>query len=309
MKKIITLCVFFLLSLSQYGQSGSDSLYFKPLYQPEVKYIFKTVAGTTHTGYVIKETPKSVTLENRSINEKLELNKADIVSARPLEIKKPIKEEAFEENSHADTYLLSGSAFEFDDGGVVSNNHWLLLQNIDYSINKNFAFTTNAIAFVPFSLGIKCAFKLNTYNSVGGAIFGVGRLFGSNNGNPAFWASAMLLKYTHGTSNKNFTFSGGILGIRAQLISNSTTKAFINVPFVSAAYCNRFSQNVAVVAEAWYLPSTMSLIGGLGFKLIGDERYNWTFGCYSFIDNADNSFKLNLKTVPIPYIGIGRKFN
>jgi len=53
----------------------------------------------------------------------------------------------------------------------------------------------------------------------------------------------------------------------------------------------------------------MSLIGGLGIKLVGDERYSWTFGCYSFIDNTDNTFKLNLKTVPIPYIGIGRKFN
>jgi hypothetical protein len=318
MSRFIIAITFILLSLSQpvLGQQEADSATFKPQYIPGIKYVFKTSFGTTHTGYVTKETKDAILIEHRSIHGTMQLNKSDIISAKPMENIKQPEENSFGDNNHADSYMFSSSAFTFDEGGIVSRNHWLLMQNIDYSFTENFAFTTSAIAFLPYCFGLKGAFRMDDLNYAGGSVFAIGNIF-SNNQASVFGAYGLQARYTHGTSNNNFTFAAGLIGISNTWLPQPVSKPIVNVGFLSGAYCNRFSKRVAFIAEGWYFPSSLSVIngldlsfiGGIGIKLVGNDYYSWSFGCYSFLDTYDNNFRINRGSFPIPYVGIVRKFS
>lgn len=295
--------------MGMFSQNENDTLLFPLKYKKGQRYTFKTVAGTTHTGYVINETRDVVTIENRNIHETLELNKNDIISAKPFPEKSVYQQDILGDNIHAGSYLLTGSAFEFEEGEVVSNNHWLILQNIEYAVNKNWAFTTNAIAFFPFSIGLKCSYRIGDMAHVGGNVFGMANLLSNDRSLPFLLGYGGLVKYTYGTSNKNLTLSGGVLGVSTAWLAIAASDVYVNVPFLSAGYCNRFSTNVAFVSECYYMPQTTTLFGGAGVKLVGNENYSWGFGLYTFLSTYNNSLSLSLKTVPIPYIGVGRRFN
>ena len=182
------------------------------------------------------------------------------------------------------------------------------LENIDYAFTENWAININTLAFYPYTIGIKCAYQVSDQNYIGANIFAVGNFSSGNNGS-FLWGYGAYGKFTRGTSNNNFTVSGGVLGVNSEFFYTGTTAPFVNIGFVSAAYCNRFSKRVALNLEGWFLPEISAGLGGIGIKLIADESTCWTFGCFSVLNTYDNSLKLNVKTIPLPYVGVSRRFD
>ncbi len=292
-----------------FSQNNDDTTRFIPKYRPGINYTFKTNVGTVHQGYVVDETINYITVESRKTGEKIELKKNEIVSSRSLSTREGYENDILGNNPHARNYLLTNSAFLFEEGKGTSTSHWFLFENIDYALTDNWAICVNSLAFYPFSIGVKCAFKIAEVDYVGANVFGIANVLSGNTGGSLLWGYGAFGKYTHGSSNRNFTFSGGILGLNSDIFSTVSTSPFVNLLFTSASYCNRFTKKGALNLEGWYFPQTLTLMGGIGFKLLADERNCWSFGCYTFFDNSNNNVRLNLKTVPIPYLGISRKFN
>jgi len=263
--------------------------------------------GDIYTGFLREETREFVTLENRMTRETVELRKTEVVR-----ISNPKSRNAGDdytgENYHAKNYLFLSSVFLFEEGKAYTNSHWLLLENIDYAITDHWAISLNTLAFYPITLGAKCSYHLSDNNYIGATIFGIADITSGSNGNFLFGYAAQG-KFTKGNSNKNITLSGGVIGLTSDLFYVSSPNPFVNTAFVSAAYCNRFSKKVALNIEGWYLPDLNAGLSGLGFKFVGDEITCWTVGCYAFMNSYDNSLKLNLKTLPIPYFGVSKKFN
>ncbi len=305
----ITVIVFLLFSaLTGISQVSEDSLFFQKRYKPDLKYSIKTVEGRSYTGYIVKETRDSITVETDTKKEQVVLAKNLIARVSLQKTNRVPAKEPMGENPHALNYLLLNSAMLFEEGKARTNSHWLLLESIDYAFTENWGLCLNTIAFYPTTLGVKCAYQMGDAGYVGGHVFGIANIT-SNNSSSAFWGYGALAKYTRGNSNKNFTIAGGLLGINSDFFYTSTSAPFINTAFVSAAYCNRFRERVAFNLEGWFLPSINAGIAGFGFKFVGNEYICWTLGCYGLMNTYDSSLKLNLKTLPIPYFGVARRFN
>jgi hypothetical protein len=307
-KKLIVL--FFILVGSEhfYAQLAEDSVYWGKKYKPDVKYNLKTRDGKNLSGYIVNETQDSLTFENGITKRRFKFKKSDIqYSSYVREVKgEPVT--PWGENVHARNYLFSGSAFLMEKGKLSTNSHWLLLENIDYAFTENWGISLNTLAFYPFTLGVKCVYQVGEREYIGANAFVIGDVT-SGNGSSLLWGYGALAKFTRGNTNTNFTLSGGVLGLNSSIFTTIPSSPFVNVGFVSAAYCNRFSENVALTLEGWYLPETALGIAGLGFKFIGNDFTCWSLGCYTLLKSYDNTLKINLRTLPIPYIGVSRKFD
>lgn len=306
MQKTIYIFFLFLVSAACYGQVPADSSAFVPQYKHGIHYTIKMRQGDVYSGFVKEETKDFVVLENRMTRETVELRKSEIIR-----INKPggrgEASDILGENYHAKNYLFLGSALLFEEGKATTNSHWLLLENIDYAFTDNWAITLNTLAFYPVTLGAKCVYEVSNGNYLGANIFGIGDIT-SGSGSLLFGYGAQG-KFTRGTSNKNLTVSAGVIGLNSDLFYTSTTNPFVNLAFVSGAYCSRFSKKVALNLEGWYIPEANIGLGGIGFKFVDDEITCWTVGCYALLNSYDNSLRLNLKTLPIPYFGVSKKFN
>ena len=307
MKKSVYIFLLFLFSTAAHAQSPGDSATFEPQYKRGINYTLKTRNGEIFSGFVKNETKDYVTLENRITHETIELKKSEIIRINHAK-DYDSSVELLGENPHAKSYMFLSSAFEFEENKASTNSHWLLLENIDYAFTDNWAISLNTLAFYPVTIGIKCAYQISDNNYLGANIFGIGDITSGSSSSLLFGYGAQA-KFTKGSSNKNITLSGGVLGLNAELFYVSPGSPFVNLVFLSGAYCKRFSKNVAFNLEGWYLPEVKTGLGGIGFKFIGDETTCWTVGCYALTNNYDNSLKLNLKTLPIPYFGVSRKFN
>lgn len=312
MKQLLLLLFFFSLSFPVLGQNSGDSAaVFTPEFKPGVKYLIKTNIGTVHSGFVVKETKDFITLEYRSTQDRMDIRKSEILSYKVLSQRENKVADVLGENEHADAYILASSAFLFDPESSRSNTHWLLIENMDYAFNENWAITVNSFAFYPVSLGVKGHFKIDDLNYIGGNVFVMGDILAKTSSRSAIglWGFNGFAKYTHGTTNNHFTVTGGVLGINSELLPGLTTAPFVNLGFANVSYCNRFAKHASVNVEAWFFPQSESGLGGLSVKWLRDENLAWNFGCYMFIENYAISLAPSLSTMPIPYIGYYRKFN
>jgi hypothetical protein len=305
-KQLLFIALLLILLVKANGQSA-DSSFFEAQFKHGIKYSVKTSSGNSCVGFVVEETKDFIILEDRLTHEKCELRKRDIVRTERVPDTGKFSSVPMGENLHAQSYMLSGSAFLFEERKMRTNAHWLMLESIDYAFTDNWALSVNTLAFYPFTVGLKCAYQLNEETFIGGNLFGIGNVLASGNNSPLLGYGA-LGKFTKGTSNKNMTLSGGLIGINSDIFAGIRTVPFVNVGFISLAYCNRFSKRVALNLEGWYLPEINAGFGGVGFKFVGDEVTCWTLGCYVLMNRADNTIKVNLKTVPIPYFGVSKRF-
>lgn len=300
---IIFICVFFISGKAQTNTA------FAPTYDKNINYIVITNMDTKHFGYVIEETKNSITLLNKKTNYKLFLYKSEIKSIEPATstTKKNNIIELEDENENADYYMFASSTLLFESGKIKANYHWGLIENITFSISENWAITANTIFFLPFSVGVKCAYKVGKNNYIGGNFFGMGNL-NSRNPDQSFVGYGAKASITKGSSNNNFTVAGGILGLNSSLFKLNTTQPFLNLYYGNFAYCNRFSNKFSLNTEVWYFPESQSGFAGLGFKRVSNKFSSWTLGCYTVLNNFNNSFSINIKTIPIPYIGYSQSF-
>jgi len=313
MKKIL-LILFVLLFAKAFSQQDSTAVQQDDDYSPYayrfrhgVRYTFKTSAGTVFKGFVVKETSEYVTIEDRDNQQTYELKASEIVYARITSDRKSYEDTSLGENYHARNYMLAQSALPFEAGQASSTSHMFLLDNIDYGLSEHWALTANTLAFFyPICIGVKCSFEISEGNYVGGNVFGVGFNYSSYSGNGVF-GYGFIGRYTKGNSNENFTASAGVIGLNNDVLFG-TGAPFVNTSFISAAYCRRISQNIAINAEGWYLPGTDAGLLGGAVKLVGNEVTSWTFGCFMVMSERNNSLQLNFKALPIPYIGVSRNF-
>lgn len=290
-----------------FSQSAPDTLSFIHQYKAGVKYIIKTSVGSSYAGFVRDETKYEITVENKENHTSSTLKKNQIMSARALNGRQNYEEVMLDENYHANNYLFATSAFLFKEGEGNYNSHWFLLETIDYALSENWGVTANTLAFLPFTFGVKCAYQVGDLNYVGGNVFLAFNMSSGNSGS-GFFGYGAFGKITHGTSNNNFTIAGGLLGLNSDLLNTVQRTPFVNMPFVNAAYCNRFSRQLAFTMEGWYLPQVDVGLGGVGLKLVANEFVCWSFGCYTFLNASNGSLQVNVKAVPIPYFGLSRRF-
>ncbi len=291
--------------------SQIDTTTFIREYKTGILYIIKTNIGTSHRGFIVQENKDNIIIESKHSHDSLRINKSNIISSKIISEPKVNRDrdKTFEKNYHAGNYLIGGSAFLFEEGSSTSTAHWLLINNIDYAITENFAITANTLLFYPFSVGMKCSFHINDLNYVGANVFAMTDPISLLSNGFSMLGYGTSAKFTHGTENNNLTVSAGLLGLNAELFGTGTTPLFINLGYVSLAYCNRFSERFAFNTEGWYFPQTQEAIVGLGLKLINNENTFWNFGCFTFLQNSGSTIRLSDNMIPIPYIGYTRKFN
>jgi hypothetical protein len=290
-----------------YGQQA-DTLYFEPQYRHGIRYIITSTAGEEYVGFVKEETAHAVVLENRQTHEATTINRNAISSARVFS-DRAYADRIMGENNHANSYLLTPSAFPFEEGCVTSRSHWLIIENFDYAITDNWAIDVGAVTFYPVSIGVKCAYKVGPGQYLGGNIFGLGNITGNKTANKLMMGYGGAARFTTGTSNKNITFAAGVLGLSSDIFHIAGAPGYMNTTFGSFSFCNRFSRKAALNIECWYLPETRSGLGGIGVKFVEDQSTCWTLGCFTFLNASENALKINLKTIPIPYFGLSRKFH
>lgn len=313
LKQAYIIFILFLLSLAAVAQDLPDTVAFKPVFKKDHYYKIKTRAGTTHTGKVVKENASAIVVSNEQTRDSLQINKKEIsyfqILDRRINNKQQPKEEEQEQNPHAGTYMLSSSAFETQNGEAVANNHWILLQNLQYSLNENVSVTTNVLGINPISFGLKTQFRLKDRVFVGASASAYGSLF-SNSGNPVFFGYLAQTYLTFGSTNSNITTGFGLAGLNLSALSSLvTSSAVVSLPFVSGAFCQRINKNFAFVGEGYYFLGATSVVGGVSVKFFNNDYYCWTIGMYTLINEANRSVSIDLKNYFIPYLGIRRKFN
>ncbi len=261
--------------------------------------------GSKYTGVVISEDETFVSATNRETRENWELRKSEIArfsivgGPQSRSIPEPMS------NPHSRDYLLSTSAFLFEPNQISSNGHWFLLDQIDYAFNENIALSVHTIAFYPMATGLKFAFPLSKMDYIGGTVVGMVNLTSG----PSFMGYMGAARFTHGTDNRNMTLSAGLLGLNSSLLYEFPTEPFMNTPFTSIAFCNQFAAKTALNLEGWYLPNEDVAMAGIGIKYLESENTCWNFGCYTLMQRVNNNLHVNLKALPIPYIGLSRKFD
>jgi hypothetical protein len=304
---ILFLAIF--CSLHVYAQL--DSVPARPpyIFHVGMNYDFEMKNGTKYTGVVIGEDEIFVSVTHRNTKENWELRKSEIL--RFNIVAGPQNKDRAEalSNPHSRDYLLSTSAFLFKPNQLSSNGHWFLLDQIDYAFTENVALSVHTLAFYPMAMGLKVAFPVGEMDYIGGSLAGMVNLGAFSSAGPAFMGYLGSARYTHGTENRNITLSAGVLGLNSALLYELPTEPFMNTPFTSVAFCNQFAPRTALNLEGWYVPNEDVVLAGIGIKFLEDENSCWNFGCYTLMQRINNNLQLNLKALPIPYIGVSRKFN
>ncbi|MES2680371.1 MAG: hypothetical protein V4635_10820 [Bacteroidota bacterium] len=278
---------------------------FIPQYRRAVMYNITTGFDISYTGFIVKETETYIVIEDRRTHEIWEIKKAEIREARVFSSRQSYST-LLGENYHAGNYLFATSAFLFQGESIRSNYHWFLLENLEYGITENWAICASSLAFYPMSVGVKCAFEIDETNYIGGHLFGMGNVLGTDN---LFLGYGGLVKFTRGSSNHNFTLSAGTLGINSDILFTTPQRLpFYNLYFSNVGYCSRLNEHVALNLEGWYFPQAQLGLAGAGIKLVKNEESCWTFGCYSVLNLLNNNVSLNFKALPIPYLGMSQKF-
>lgn len=299
-----------LFPLSIIAQVSIDSSRaFIPQYRKGLKYDIKTTQ-TRYVGFLIDENRETIIIHDRKNNQEFEIVKSTIVNARILQDREVYRADFLDENYHGHTYLFSNSSLLYDRPVSYVNYQWFLIENLSYSLHENWDITVNTLFLYPVSFGVKCSFKVFDDTYIGGNIFVVGNL--SNRVSPvSFFGYGGLARITKGNSNNNFSFSGGVVGINAELFVPKPTQAInglLNLPFASFGYANRFHEKWALSLEGWFFPQQQFGFAGAGFKFIRSRDVAWTFGCFTNVNTANNKVTANLRTIPIPFIGYTNTF-
>lgn len=293
-----------------FGQASADTVIFRPQYKIGHNYSLFTSQGILYTGYVVEETLEFVTLQNRATREKHEVRKSTVVEARILREAPPLAEVLnYARHPQPRYYLLSENALLFDERTLYLNSHWLLMEKFDYAFTKNIDVCMSTLAFYPYSLGLKTSFQLQKNDYVGAAVFGVGDVVSSSKNESWFMGYGALARYTKGNENRNINLSAGWVGINSNFFNFYRSQAYTHFMLLNAGLSTRFRENLAFTSEAWYIPALDVGLGGIALKLMSDEYNCWTLGCFAFINGNVDGIKLNVKSLPLPYFGVSRKFN
>ncbi|MBA3664421.1 MAG: hypothetical protein H0W61_09460 [Bacteroidetes bacterium] len=299
-------CIIFIFIAGHCLAQDADTIDFIHKYRQGVKYDVRTTQNSVR-GYLIRETFATVVIEDRQQSHIHEFLKSSIVSMKPVQDRRVLKEDILGENYHAHTYLFSSSSIVFDEPRNYINYQWLLVENLNYGLTKNWEVTVNTVFLYPISLGVKCKYEIAPDTYIGGNVFAVGNI--SSRFTPAFFFGyGALARITKGTSNNNFSFSGGVLGLNSDVLQIASKNTMINLPFANVSYANRFHESWALCLEGWYFPEVQSGFAGAGFKFLRSQQTSYTFGCFTYVNTVNNKITPNLKTMPIPYIGVTSNF-
>lgn len=291
------------------SQVAQDSVFFKRQFRTGQNYSVLTSQGMMYTGYVFDESLEFVTLKDRATLEKHEIRKTAIVKTTILKEAQAFSELlSFEKNPQPRYYMLSENALLFDENSLYMNSHWLLMEKFDYAFTKNIDICMSTLAFYPYSLGLKGAFQLQKNDYIGGSIFGVGDVT-SKEQSTRFLGYGALARYTKGNENRNVNLSAGLVGINNNFFAMYRARPYVNMMVLNAGLCNRFRETLAFNAEAWYLPALNIGLGGIALKFMSDEYNCWTLGCFALLNGNNDGIKLNVKSLPLPYFGVSRRFN
>lgn len=290
------------MSVAALQAQQKDSVYVGTHYRIGLKYVVKTTQNTV-TGFLIRETPTTVVIEDKISHHIYEIVKSTIVSMRPVADSRVLRDDVFGENYHSHTYMFSSSAIVYDEPVSYVNYQWFLCENINYGVSKNWQITVNTIFLYPVSLGLKCQYEIAPETYLGANVFAAGNM--SNRVSPSmFFGYGACGRFTKGSTNNNFTISGGVVGLNHDLFGSSSSSAFLNLPYANFAYANRFRERWTVCLEGWYFPQLEVGFGGIGFKFLRTQQSAWTIGCFTYVNTKNNQVTPDFKALPIPFIGV-----
>ncbi len=309
MKKLLSITLLVFSCILSKGQSTNDSLLFRPQFKIGQNYSVFTNQGNVFTGYVFEESAEFVTLQNRITHERTEIRKSTIVEIKRLrQIPESISASTLSRHPQPRYYILSENALLFDEHTLYMNSHWLLMEKFDYAFTKNIDLCLGTLAFYPYSLGVKTAFQLQPNDYVGASIFGVGDVVSSNK-ESWFFGYGALARYTHGNETRSINLAGGFVGLNSNLFTFYSSRPFTHMLLLNAGLSTRFKESLAFTSEVWYLPALSLGLGGVAIKFISDEYNCWTLGCFALINGNNDGIKINVKSLPLPYFGVSRKFD
>lgn len=304
MKKLCIIWVFF--CCLKINAQQNDSLSFRPMFRAALTYSIKTSSGMVYVGKVLEETKYFITFEESASKLNHEFRKDQIVFYRPLSDKEVFMAN-LEPYGHCGIYMISASSLVYDKPFSSIHYQWFLFNNVNVSLGKHWDVTLNTLAVYPSSLGFKCAYEIGNHTYFGANAFVAGSISNQLVSN-YFMGYGALARISRGQPNHNFSVSGGVLGINRELVGKNSGDPFLNVPFGSLAYCNRFKAKWAFTAEGFYFPQIYSGFGGIGFKFFNSKESAWTFGCFTYINTVNNSFSIGTKALPIPFLSYSTNF-
>ena len=305
LKQVIATIVLTAFAWCCNGQSGTVAI------ERGFDYRIELNTGETVIGFVVSLNDEWITIEKRPTLKRTEIRRSTIRSAEKISPRESVAEDVFGENPHAESYMLGSSALPFNPEELSGNAHWFLLNQSQYTFNEHLALEATSLIFYPFGLGLKCNFSVDDLNHLGASVNGFVDFAGTDQNNWALGFAAFG-RFTHGSSNRNFTIGGGLLGANQQMFGNyAPGKTVIAIPVLTAGFCNRFAERWSVVLEGHVLPDEGLMIGGAGFKFLRDKTSCWTFGCYGIMMETYNPLLrvFGRRTIPLPYFSYARKFD
>ncbi len=274
-------------------------------------YRFTLNDGSEHKGFVVEESADYLTIESRPDLKRTEIRKSTIVKVEVVSTSESLREDVLGTNPHPENYMLFSPALPFEPQQLSSTGHWLILENIQYAFNENWAINATALTFYPCAIGVKNTFKVNRNTYVGASANAFAWL-GGNDGSSNLLGFLLQAKLTQGNSNRNFTAGAGLIGLNSALFGlNLSGNTFIQTPILSMGFCNRFASRWSLVLDGHMLPEEMLMIGGAGLKFLNDEKRCWSFGFYSFLRDPQSQILAGNRSfsLPLPYLSYARKFD
>jgi len=274
---------------------------------PQKPYIIITNDGGEFIGAIENINDREVTIvtkdKGRVIIPKYTIKKMEPVTEDNYKSGKYLNE-----NSFLNRYFLTNNALPMIKGEMFVNTIYYTAASVDYNISDKFSvglFTT--LYGIPLIVNSKASFKIGRRLYFGPELH-AGWVWAS----PKSFFTYGTMKITQGTSNNNFTFSGGyFFGNFDDLFWNSN---FANYYFVNGSLAKRLNSRLAFIAEVWgfgnmnnnrMFPGALTVVG---FKTLKKEKSSWTFSLVTLIfqeryTSYYNQTQTKTYIIPFPFIG------
>lgn len=267
---------------------------------PKKPQIIITNDGGTFIGYIEAMDDREITIatkdKGRIIIPKYAVRSIETVTEDNYTFGKYVSE-----NNFSGRYALASSALPAEKGKLYLTVLYAA-GGADYAITDNFSMGINTtIIGLPFLLNSRASARISPKLFLG-AEAGAGWLWVM----PKSYFAYGAMKITQGTSNDNFTVSGGYLfadmqGMRGRFV---TDLFFLNLTMLK-----RISPRFAFFAEGWGMGIQNRLfplaLTVAGVKTLKRKNSSWTFSLLTFIIQDRNSWSGSVETfiIPVPLIG------
>lgn len=288
-------CCFALCSFSQNDTTGTSI--------PKKPQIITTNDGGVFIGYIEEMNDREVTIVTKDKGRVI-IPKYAIKTIETITEDNYISGEHVRKNRFANKYFLANSALPINKGELSVSTIYYAAVSIDYGVTDKFSIGLSTTLYgMPLTLNLKTSYKIGKQLYLGPELH-LGWLWAI----PNSFFSYGAMKLTRGTSNNNFTFSGGYLITNINDNFSSNNNYYSQYYFINGSLMKRLNPRLALIAEAWGFGNINNkmfpgAVAVLGLKTMKKERSSWTFSFVTFIFQDKGVSSTRTFVIPIPFIG------